>query len=479
MTLDRKLSLVLLIVLAVAVGSTMFMTLQTSAAYLEEVEQRLNRELAAHLVADEPVLHDGQVNKEALEHLFHMLMVINPRIELYLLDPSGEIIAYEAPKGRVSLQRVSLDPVQQFLDGEAVPIHGDDPRDPETPKIFSAARVESGFGELQGYLYVVLTGDQYMSLRERLEDSMVLQLSLRATVGIAILVLVLGILLFQHLTRPLRQLDRKMAAVAAESGGGPPYGAQSGDELQRLGETFEAMQLRIEEQVAELEHTDRLRRELVANVSHDLRTPVASLQGYLETLLLKGGDVSAEERQAYLEIAHSQSERLGRLVGELFELARLDSGDTALMMEDVSIAELAQDVVQKLELMARNRQVALFGEIDPEAPLVSADVRLVERVLENLIVNALQHTPAGGRVRVAVRPRGDNVRVVVEDSGCGIAEQEIPRIFDRTFRSEVSRSEGAGLGLAIAKRVVELHDSAINVRSRPGEGTAFTFELAS
>lgn len=478
MSLSRKLSLVLALVLAIAVGASVALTLRTSRTYLEEVEQRLNRELADHLVAEEPLLHDGKVDPEALEHLFHMLMVINPRIELYVLDPTGRILAYEAPKGRVDLETVSLEPLQRFLAGEREPLHGDDPRDPLTPKIFSAAPMTSGSGELQGYLYVVLTGEQYRSLSDRFAESVALRVGIWAALAIALFVLCAGVAVLHFLTRPLERLDRRIAGFRSGQGEASPSG--SGDEVARLDASFDELTARIAEQVEELEKTDQLRRELVANVSHDLRTPVASLQGYLETLLLKGDDVSASERTAYLEVAHAQSERLGRLVGELFELARLDSGDTAVILEDVSVAELSQDVVQKLEVLARNRQVALVARIDPETPPVSADVRLLERVLENLITNALQHTPAGGRVEVTVRQdESDGVRVTVEDSGCGIAEQDVPRIFDRTFRSEVSRSDGAGLGLAIAQRALELHSSQIDVSSTVGEGTTFSFGLPS
>lgn len=478
MSLARKLSLVLALVLATAVGASIVLTLRTSRTYLEEVEQRLNRELADHLVAEEPLLQDGKVDPEALEHLFHMLMVINPRIELYVLDPGGRILAYEAPKGRVDLETVALRPVERFLAGEREPLHGDDPRDPQTPKIFSAAPMKSAAGDLQGYLYVVLTGEQYRSLSDRFAESVALRVGIWAALAIAVFVLLAGVGVFHFLTRPLQRLDRRIAGFRSEQLEGLPA-TSGGDEVARLEASFDAMALRIAEQVAELEKTDLLRRELVANVSHDLRTPVASLQGYLETLLLKGDRVSASERLAYLEVAHSQSERLGRLVGELFELARLDSGDTAVILEEVSVAELSQDVVQKLEVLARNRQVALVARIDPEAPPVNADVRLLERILENLITNALQHTPAGGRVEVTVRPEDDGARVTVEDSGCGIAEQDIPRIFDRTFRSDVSRSEGAGLGLAIAQRAVELHSSRIDVSSTVGQGTTFSFGLPS
>jgi signal transduction histidine kinase len=208
---------------------------------------------------------------------------------------------------------------------------------------------------------------------------------------------------------------------------------------------------------------------------------VATLRGYLETLLLKHDTLDEEERRRYLEIAHAQSERLGRLVEELFELARLDSGDIELECEAFSLSELVQDVASKFALRAEERGVELETRLSRDAPPVRGDLRLLERTLENLIENALRHTEAGGRVRVSVEPGEERVRVSVEDTGHGIPEDELPRIFDRFFQGQrdPGRADGGtGLGLAIARRVLELHDSRIEVSSREGEGSRFSFALA-
>jgi PAS domain S-box-containing protein len=223
-----------------------------------------------------------------------------------------------------------------------------------------------------------------------------------------------------------------------------------------------------------------LRRDLIANVSHDLRTPLAALHGYLETLLVKGQSLSPEQQKIYLETAVRQSEHLGTLIAELFELVKLDFKGFEIQPETVQLGELAQDVLQKFRLLAEEKRIALKAEIGPGLPSVQADIGLMERVLENLIDNALRHTPAGGMVSVAVVPHGGRVRVRVADTGSGIPPAEIPHIFERFYRvdkSRTSRTGGAGLGLAIVKRIMDLHAARVEVESTPLEGAAFSFAL--
>jgi signal transduction histidine kinase len=223
-----------------------------------------------------------------------------------------------------------------------------------------------------------------------------------------------------------------------------------------------------------------LRRELIANVSHDLRSPLASLRGYLETLLLKEQALTESERRSYLEIALRQSQHLQTLISELFELARLDFEGYRIDAEPVQLGELARDVAQKLGLAAQTRQVALDLDIEPELGLARADIGLIERALTNLIENALAHTAAGGRIVLSMRAQGARVALCVSDNGSGIAAHDLPRIFERFYRADKARTrddKGSGLGLAIVKRIVELHGSEIRVDSVAGRGTSVGFDL--
>jgi signal transduction histidine kinase len=223
-----------------------------------------------------------------------------------------------------------------------------------------------------------------------------------------------------------------------------------------------------------------LRRDLIANVSHDLRTPLVSMRGYLELLAAKGETLDPDQRREYLGIAVRQSEHLTALVDELFELAKLDFKGMTLEREPFPFGELATDVVQKFRLAAERKRVGLHVEAAPHLPFVNADLSLMERVLENLIGNALQHTPAGGQVCVRLSAEGMRLSAQVADTGSGIPSADLPFIFDRFYRGADGRtrtSGGAGLGLAITKRILELHDTEIRVESDAKSGTRFAFSL--
>ncbi|MEO8804776.1 MAG: AAA family ATPase [Burkholderiaceae bacterium] len=222
-----------------------------------------------------------------------------------------------------------------------------------------------------------------------------------------------------------------------------------------------------------------LRRDLIANVSHDLRTPLVSIRGYLEVLAAKGDSLDLPKRQSYLATAVRQTEHLGTLIDDLFELAKLDFKGISLQRESFQLAELASDVLQKFQLLADGKQIALRLAADPKLPRVHADLSLIERVLDNLVGNALKFTSNGGCVSISLSADARAVRVCVDDDGAGIPKADLPFIFDRFYRAPGGRDGsggGAGLGLAITKRILELHGGDIAAQS--GEtGATFRFEL--
>jgi signal transduction histidine kinase len=458
----------------------------TGMQYEQEVAQKLNRGLAAHIVADQVLMQENKVNRQALDRLFHQLMVINPSIELYLLDPDGTLLAWSAPEGRVQRKRVSLGPVRRFLAQEGqYPLKGDDPRDPAGRKVFSAAPVTSG-GRLQGYLYIVLGGEQYDDIAGMIHASYIFKYAVIALLAALSVALLGGLFAFGLLTRRLRLLGGVMRRYAAGDRDGDwgvryPAGEKARDEIDDLGRQFNHMAEQINAQINELRGVDNIRREMVANVSHDLRTPLTTMRGYLETLLLKGNDLPYDERSQYLQTALHHSERLVKLVEELFELARLDSCESVVYSEPFSMSELVQDVVQGFQLRAQEKSIRLDAGLKPDVPRVHGDIGMMQRVLENLLENALRHTPPGGRVGVSVALDSGMVAVRVSDSGRGIGKSDVPRIFDRFYQQDASRGgeAGAGLGLAIVKRILELHGSMIEVDSEIDRGTTFSFHMES
>ena len=484
-TLYSKLSFTLF-VLVFVIGSLFFLLVRfSSEMYQQEVSQKLNKTLADHIVSEALLIKDQKINKEALKEIFHMLMVINPSIEIYLLDADGKVLDYSAPEGKVKRNYVDTENIKKFINSEIrYPVLGDDPRDLSRKKVFSAARIPVQ-GPLEGYLYVILGGEEFDSIADMLQGSYILSLSMWGLVAGLFVAMLGGFAMFFVLTRKFKKLSDAMLAFTNgedESKDQARYKlvGKPVDEIDFLGQQFNNMADQIEEQISELRKTDKIRRELVANVSHDLRTPLASMIGYLETLLLKDDDLPKQERKQYLKTALNQSQHLGDLVTELFELARLDSYETVIYSEPFSMSELIQDVAIKFQLNAKKKQIDLKTDYGSSVPLVYGDIGLMQRVLENLIENAIRHTPTGGSVTLALVPDADNVIVKVSDSGCGIPKDEMGRIFDRFYRLEKSRQPdngSAGLGLAIASRILELHQSKIIVESEVDVGTTFLFNL--
>jgi two-component system OmpR family sensor kinase len=482
-TLYSRLSAVLLLLFLVVGVALIATALRLFVAYNQEATQKLNMDLAHHLLAQNQVISAAGYDPARLRMLFDMQMAINPAIDIYLLDRDGAVVEYSAAPGQVKLTRVALDPIRKFLAGDqTLPILGDDPRNPGTSRIFSVAAIP---GAQRGYLYVMLANEQQGSLTSVLAGSRILRL----TVGImsvgALFAVLTGMLIFAFMTRRLEHLAEVMAdfqrggfTVAPATEWVPMQ--RNADEIDRLAATFREMAGRMVEQVRELKHNDVLRRELVANVSHDLKTPLASLQGYVDTLLLKDASLSAEERRHYLLVASRSGERLAKLIADLIDLAKLDAREVKLSREAFPVAELMQDVMQKFQLKADQKQIKLEVTLPVAAPFVCADIGLIERVLENLIGNAIAHTGAGGSVSLRLQAQAQQVVVEVADSGCGIPEDEIPRIFDRFYRvddDQRARGDHAGLGLAITRSILDLHDTRIDVTSCPGVGTTFRFAL--
>lgn len=481
-TLYSKLALALALLFCLIGLLFLFVMRMSFATHHDAVTQKLNRPMAGQLVSEhvESKLRTGGL--AAVRQHFDSLMLTNPAIELYVLDASGNILAYHAPKKNVVRRSVDLAPLQAMLaDNPDYPVLGDDPRDATRRKIFSVAPL-AGEGAAR-YLYVIIGGEQYDAVASELANNYVLRQGAWIIISGLLFATLAGLLIFAVLTGKLRRLTTAMESFRRSDFRDKilvPAQPRSGDEIDRLADTYNAIVERVTTQLRELQQHDEARRDMIANVSHDLRTPIASLRGYLETLLLKQDSASREELRNYLEIATRQSERLAALVSELFELAKLDAKDARINPESFQLAELAHDVLHKFELEAEKKRVRLIGAISPEAPFVRADIGLIERVLQNLLENALRHTPESGEVRLSVAGNAERITVEIHDTGNGIPEAEIPFIFDRFYRVDRSRnlsSGGAGLGLAITKRILDLHQSVIEVESAPGRGTNFRFEL--
>jgi signal transduction histidine kinase len=488
-TLQGKLALALIGLLLLIALLLVPMTLFISRIARQESNQVLNRRLAANAVKGKTLLRDGVLRRAEANEVLTAVERLHPGSETYVLNPRGEVIAASEPMQQLSRRQIDIKPLELFLQQGQAPILGENPRDPANPEVFSVARLTAS-GNDEGYLYIILDSTRYASPAALISRSYAVRMRLLATFGVLICALAAGLVLFGQLTRRLTNLAQAMQNFQRQDFSGAvtlSSGRNDGDEIDRLTAIFARMARRIEEQIEELRRSDALRREMVSNASHDLRTPLAALRGYLETLVLREGRLSREEQREFAQTAMRHGERLSELVEELFELTKLEAIDAQPRVEPFPLGELLQDVAQKYQLRAQQQGVALKTELGPNVPFVCADIGLIERVLENLIENALRHTPRGGSIILELRAtaKGRRVRAQVIDTGSGIAPEDLPHIFDRFYRAKnpVANGEangkksGAGLGLSIAKRALELHGSNLTARSAPGKGATFTFDL--
>lgn len=246
---------------------------------------------------------------------------------------------------------------------------------------------------------------------------------------------------------------------------------------QRLTVAHETLGLIVLRDVTELRRLEQVRREFVANVSHELRTPLASIKALVETLeagAIDDPDVSGD----FLQRIVGEVDRLAILVDELLDLARLESGRVALRAEAIDLVDLLGPAVERLAAQLAQRRLRLSFEVPAGLPRIRADRTRIEQVMLNLIHNAMKFTPPGGTITVGATHEGPMVRITVQDTGVGVAADELSRLFERFYKADKARrSDGTGLGLAIAKHIVQAHGGTIWAESRPGHGAIFSFTL--
>lgn len=481
-SLQLKLSLLFVILLLAVSAIYFYMILGSTGEYVAEVTQKRNRDLAVSIAQQMKI--DSATNRipeTQLKELFHAAMIINPSIKLYIVGHEGEIMTASALPGEVKMDTIDVETIESFIhDSAPLPIYNDDPREPSRPKLFSAAPLANSDGSLHCYLYITLNNDSLYGDEASVRQSYIFKILGRALLIVLAVTTVIGLLLISFVTRDLKKM---VTAVRTMEQG--DYAARvnirSSDELSELGTAFNTMAGEIESAMTQLKQNDELRRELIANISHDLRTPLASVEGYVETILLKDHLLTESEKKSYLETILKNTRSLGSLVSELFQLSKLEAKQIQAKPETFSVSDLAHDIVLQFAPKSESHTIDLRYERSENIPLVYADVSLIERVLQNLISNAIQYTPSEGQVSVElVLDPDQNVCIEITDTGAGISEADLHHIFDRFYRSGQVRSQskgGLGLGLAIAQKIVELHDSQLHVRSEVGVGTTFWFSL--
>lgn len=474
-----KLSLTFFLLLSSVAGIYFYFSVQMAELHFQEKNQRLNANVAKSIAKELKPFLDGELNEPAADDIMHHMMAINPSIEVYLLDPEGSILKYVAPYKKVVREKVDLAPIRSFLGCKGKDlILGDDPRKEGRTKVFSAEEVKKG-EKVIGYVYVILASEEYDSAGEQLLGSYILSLGVVFGLVAVLAALIIGFLAIWLITKNLRVIiDTVRRFQNGEMSARISWSKNS--EMNHLAEAFNEMADTIVGNIENLKSMENLRRELVGNVSHDLRTPLAVIHGYIETLIIKDHQLKEEDKSKYLNRALTGTQKLKKLVEELFELSKLETKQIKPVKESFFINELMGDVVQKYAILVEQKGISFTAEGQNKSFMVYADIGLIERVLQNLIDNAIKFTPRNGQIRLKINERASEVEIQVEDTGAGIPKEQVPFVFDRYHIGDKRVSldnNSTGLGLAIVKRILEIHETSIQLRSELGTGTTFSFCL--
>ncbi|WP_276166852.1 sensor histidine kinase [Zobellia alginiliquefaciens] len=481
--LIKKLWLAFILLVLLMGASFIFITGYFANKYSQETTQRLNADVANHVIAEKfkdasPFLEDGSVNKPLFGDLMHDMMAVNQSIEVYLLNETGEVLySVVLDHGdKSSIKSVSLSPIEFFIKnkGERF-VLGDDPRNIGEQKIFSAAPYS--VDGRNGYVYIVLAGKKFQEVSNNLLTQYFTKLGIGATLLTMLFSLIIGLIAIWFLTKNLRLITKTVRKFHDGDLQARIKNPENSD-IEVFAKSFNEMADNIVGNMDKMQSIDLLRRELIANVSHDLRTPLAILKGYIETLQIKNESLSEDQKQEYLQITHDNVDKLSNLINQLFEYSKLEAEQVTPVKEPFSITELSHDLIAKFRVLAEQKQIDLQLDNPEENCMVFADVSLVERALQNLIENALKYTQANGKVTLSLQKKGKNVEINITDTGTGIPVNEQPFIFDRYKQvDKSSKKQGYGLGLAIVKKIMDLHDTTITVLSKPKEGSSFIFNL--
>lgn len=397
------------------------------------------------------------------EYVRREYMQRGPRFFVVMID--GRVATNDGGPPPAPLIAIARDRLERGADG---------PPGDRRPRFFGAAPVIVQ-GREAGLVTVIPR--RYSTVIAEMAPIMTLVLIGVLVIGTALA----AVLIFRPAHRRLEALEDAtrrlgsgdLAARAPESGG---------DEIATLARSFNRMAEDLAARAAELQAADQARRQLLADVSHELMTPLTAIRGYLETLSMSELALDARTRARYLEIVSQETSRLERVIGDLLDLARLDGGAGALRWQAVPVESLFGRVAARHERECRERTITLTAAIEPGAEIAIGDPDRLEQALQNLAANALRATPAGGRIDLRAELAPEGVRLSVRDSGQGIPTEHLPFIFDRFYKIDASRAGaagGSGLGLSIVKAIVERHGGRIAASSAPGAGTLMVITLPS
>ncbi|GGI80731.1 sensor histidine kinase [Shewanella gelidii] len=446
----------------------------------QQVQQSLHKELAAHMAHINPLLSKGVTSDAALKEAFHDFMLLGPSFEIYTLDTSGKVVAYDAKKEKIKSSQVDIQYIEQFIAGQELPLLGTDPRSETKQKIFSATRLLDQSGQHTGYLYVIIGGEIFDSWQTLISQHQApKQWSAAIAFGI-LAALIIFTLLLKYFTAPLARLEYDLGQVASQSlseGVALPGDYRGSREINQLSQHIDKLLAELSLQHQTIAGQQQAKHEFLLHLSHDLKTPLTSLQGYIETWLV----TPPNERQAeWIEIAANSGKTLQQLLAQLLELAALENGQVHASVQQVSLRLLLEELQQSFAPRAETQGIQLDFQL-PHDRAIQTDPHLLKRVISNLVDNAIRYTPSGGKISIRHHSKNGQEWLDVVDTGSGMHQHELSALQQMSGKPIRYEDNAAlpqlGVGLAIVRQLLGLLQYPIEIESQPGKGSQFRIQL--
>lgn len=370
------------------------------------------------------------------------MMVLNPMVEIYLIDSTGDILSFFTQPGDIlALDSIEITPVEQFIyHGSMLPILGDDPKDKQSKKPFSAAPIS--FGGEMGYIYVILRGQSFDRNLSLSSNSYIRESGIYVLFFIVFIVLILGLILFFQLTKPIRNLSEQVDLLKhGRYINKTPISVK--DELGLLTNTFYDMANKQSKTISNLR-----------SLSHDLRSPLTSVMGALETMETKYGS------NRYTQIGLNSANNMTKLIDMVFELIKLENREVKPQFEQFSLVELIYDITSSYK--------NYITVSPPERDLfIFADISLIERVVRNILDNSIKYNNNSVEININFLIKKNFVELHIGDNGVGIDRENLDYVFQRFYRG-TKELEGSGLGLSIVKEIIDMHNGYVSMESLKG-----------
>jgi signal transduction histidine kinase len=434
------------------------LTYMATLHYYQATTQRINKDVAAHIAQFTSPFDSTGLNRTIADSVFYDAMILSPSVEVYFLDTAGRVMYYHAPDSVIRQWQLSLAHIKQYiLSGGTQYIKGPDPKEPGKDKIFSAADVVYGNKHL-GYIYVILGGNNYQTVSQMLFGNHVTLLAIQVTVVVVVLSVALSLLYLNRIRRKLTKITDVLAAYR-EGNYKARFDSATFDEFSSLTRSFNTMADLLTHNIEQLEMAEKQRKDFLANISHDLRTPLTVIRGYVETLQdgSDHGTLTWEKQEEITGLLHKKIRQMESMIMQLFELSRMESAEFKLAREPFNVAEVMEETANDLCKLAEQRQIRLTSSGTHEMIWINGDIALMERAIQNLAANAIKHTSEGGWVRITLEKRGRDILAAFENNGHALNEALLLWINSDAVNKDPEQKVRLGLGLAIVKRILQLH----------------------